>query len=178
MSPGDWFQAVSVLVVIVALILNIMQLRALGQQNASIASSLRQTVYQALVQSNTNSRITFFNKDPALLAWHLSHRGYGASRRRMNKKRLYIIVEIELHEFNYLNYEAGLLPRHIWTAWNKVLEADFAVTEFREMWPAAREFFAPPFVAYVDALVARPLESPPNRATNANPLSRVFRKTW
>ncbi|GAA4598530.1 hypothetical protein GCM10023194_76260 [Planotetraspora phitsanulokensis] len=172
MSPGDWFQAVSAVVVVVALVLNVMQLRALGRQNMSLATSLHQT----LVQANTSSRAMFFWRDPGLLAWHLSHRGYGSSTRRKNQKRLYIIVEIELHEFNYLNYRAGLLPEHVWAAWKKVLEADFAVPEFREMWSAARPFFAPPFVAYVDTLLSGPLRSERGVAPDTHFFSRVFHR--
>jgi hypothetical protein len=175
MSPGDWFQAASLVAVVVALVLNILQVRALSRQNASLASSLRQTVFQAQVQAIASSRIPFLWNDPRLLAWHLSQRGYGASTRSRNKKRLYVIVEIELHEFNYLNHEAGLLPEHVWTAWSKVLEADFALADFREVWPAARTFFAPPFVSYVDTLVAG---RPAVRGVTANTdfISKVFRR--
>ncbi|GAA4572216.1 hypothetical protein [Planotetraspora kaengkrachanensis] len=156
MPLADWLQIVSVPLVVVALVLNGLQAREVGRQSKALGLSLDQGAYQSLVKSHTDFRFTFFYDDPEMLAWHLTTRGYPCTSEAENKRRLYVLIKIEVHEENYVKHLRGLLDSDVWDAWLNVIRADFAIPVFLEMWPPSRRYFAPAFAAFIDGEVLAP----------------------
>ena len=150
MRPSDWIQIIAAAFVFLALVLNILQLRQATRQSAAFLRSLEQGAYGALVNKNLETKMTHFLVDPELLAWFLSTRGYLSTSFEENKRRLYVLVELESHESNFLSHVNGLLADEVWAAWKTVMEHGFATDEYREMWPVARKFYAVSFVTFVD----------------------------
>ena len=63
------------------------------------------------------------------------------------------MVRLDIHEANYLSYGAGQLNEERWSAWRRVLEADFSMAVFRRVWPKVKEFYARSFVNYVNETI-------------------------
>ena len=150
MDANTLIQTGSLLLVSVALIVNAFQLRHASKQSAALAQTLNQSAYGSMVTNATEAWHNFFSNDPALLAWHLSARGYKTSTPAINKRRLYAIVKLEEHEYNYRANEQGFLAVDVWQAWHNVMEVDFSIYEFQEIWPTAKRFYASSYVQYVD----------------------------
>lgn len=88
-----------------------------------------------------------------MLRWYLSTRGYKTSTHEQNKRALYILIKLESYEGLYLSHTDGILRSDIWQAWLEVLKVDFEISEFRSIWPAAKRFYAKPFVNLVDDIL-------------------------
>ncbi len=150
MRPSDWIQIAAASFVFLALVLNILQLRQVARQSAAFVRSLEQGAYGSFVNKNLEIKATHFLLDPELLAWYLSGRGYISTSFEENKRRLYVLVELESHESNFLSHASGLLAGEIWAAWKTVMAHSFATDEYREMWPVARKFYAASFGIFAD----------------------------
>jgi hypothetical protein len=99
--------------------------------------------------AHSTNRIAFLKDDPKMLRWHLSTRGYRVSTSQQNKRSLFIAIKLEAFEGLYLSHADGILRPEVWEAWLEVLKADCAIPEFRYTWPAAKRFYAKPFVDFV-----------------------------
>ncbi len=150
MQTSDLIQTVAVVLVFLALILNVLQLRQVARQSTALRRSLEQGAYGSLVGTHLGSRTTYFLNDPELLAWHLSTRGYKSTSFEENKRRLYVLVKLEAHENNFLSYTTGLLADEVWAAWQTVMQHDFAIDEYRDIWPVAKKFYATSFGVFVE----------------------------
>jgi hypothetical protein len=102
MQISDWIQTIAAVLVFLALILNVLQLRHVANQSMAFRRSLEQGAYGSLVDKHLGSRATYVINDPELLAWHLPTRGYKSTCFEQNKRRLYVLVKLELHENNFL----------------------------------------------------------------------------
>jgi hypothetical protein len=160
MNISDTVQILSLLVIGLALVASILQNRQMAKQtmeaarqSSLVGASLQQNAYRMLVDNGNNSRIAFFMNNPHLLRWYLSSRGLATRSHRINQRILYTLVKLDGHEANYLSYADGQLNDEIWSAWHRVLEADFSLAEFRLAWPKVKEFYARSFVNYVDKTI-------------------------
>jgi len=97
-----------------------------------------------------------FRDDHDLLRWYLSSRGYPTSTDEANKRRLYVLTRMDIHQLNFMNYESGFLGNEFWSAWRNVLVTDLRIPEFAELWPMLRTFYAPRFVAFCDEALLAP----------------------
>ena len=152
----DWLQLASILLVVVALALNVLQLREVSNQSHAQASALNQLAYGGVANLASDPRFLLFPNDPELLTWYLKSRGFKATTPSENKRRLYVMAKLIQHETNFVNHTAGLLTDESWAAWFNVLRADLAISEFREIWSSSRDIYAESFAAFVDSLVADP----------------------
>jgi hypothetical protein len=151
LNIADWIQSLSLLLVIGALIVSIRQTRAVANQARQATRALQDATLQSFVRNQNGSRETFFLDRPELLSWHLSTRGYPATNAAENLRRLYVLNKFDIHEYNYLAHSADQFSDDIWTGWKNVILVDFnQVSEFREMWPAAKRFLAPSFVNFIE----------------------------
>jgi len=150
----DWIQAVSAVLVLVALILSILQLRAATEQTLALRQSIEEAAQTSLVGNQSDLRTLYLRDDPALLAWYLSTRGYKCTSPEENKRRIFALVKLESHEASYLRHSKGLLDEEIWTAWKRVIELDFRMPEFREAWADARGLFVNSFMEFIDMIIA------------------------
>jgi hypothetical protein len=151
MNIADWIQSLSLLLVTGALIVSILQTRAVAHQARHAARALQDATHQSFVRNQNGSRENFFLDHPELLSWHLSTRGYPATNAAENLRRLFVLNKFEIHEYNYLSHKAGQFSDDIWAGWKNVMYVDFSqVPEFREIWPAAKQFFAPSFVEFIE----------------------------
>ena len=150
MQPSDWIQIIAASLVSVALVLNVLQLYQVARQSAVLLRSLERGAHGSLVNKNLETKTTHFLFDQELLAWHLSGRGYNSTSFEENKRRLYVLVELESHESNFLSHASGLLAGELWAAWKTVMAHGFATDEYREMWPVARKFYAASFGIFAD----------------------------
>jgi hypothetical protein len=167
MSAGDWFQALTLVAVAVALLLNVRQNREvarqtqeLTRQNTVILGSMQQNAYQAMLTYPTALRVSFLKDNPELLAWHLTSRGVPATTYEHDLRRLYIILKLETHEMCFVSHAQGLLTDDVWAGWWNVVNTDLMDPDFQETWLSVRHFFAPSFAAFVDGLI-RDREYPP-----------------
>ena len=164
MNAADWAQTLSLPLVALALLASTIQTRAMvhqtrfsAMQSKNVANSLAQTAHMALTRNQMDHRSAFFRDDPELLEWYLSSRGYPTSTYEQNKRRLYVLTRMDVHQLNFLNHESGFLADDFWTAWRKVISTDLEIPEFVELWPIVRTYYAPGFVAFCDrALSAAP----------------------
>lgn len=76
MDLGDWIQTVSLLAVAAALLVNVLQLRAVSRQTNSLERAVGQATYAADAQAASNIRLAFLKEDSELLEWQLVTRGY------------------------------------------------------------------------------------------------------
>ena len=161
MNTSDWIQAATLGAVAIALLLNLRQNREvarqtqeLTQQNSVFLRSMQQDAYRVMVTHPTALRVSFLKDDPEMLAWHLESRGYQPGTYQQNLRRLYVLLRLDTHELNFISHAQGLLTDDVWTGWWNVLKADFTDAEFYEAWAAAKHFYAPSFVTFVDELIA------------------------
>lgn len=161
MQIATWLQSFSLIIVAFALLISIRQNREIARQTREIANqtvalqrSLEQNSYQEANVAHDAQRMTFFKDDAGMLRWYLSTRGYLTSTRKRNRKALYLIIKIEIHEGNYLNHENGTLTDAMWDAWLEVLKADIRIPDFKLIWPNAKRFLAKSFTDFVDNLLA------------------------
>ena len=166
MKISDWLQFASLLVVAVALLLTIRQIHEMSVQNHSMLKSLEQNSYKRLIQTNTTQRTAYLKDDAELLSWHLRTRGYATGKHDQNKRTLWLLVRLDVHEENYLEYLRGMLQESVWLPWVEVMRADFAVAEFPRVWANARRFFSDQFVRLVDADLPWAAPSNPNVWSN------------
>lgn len=160
MRVGEWIQTLSLLGVVVALILGTLQLREVGRQSTALRDTLRQTAYEAMSMNHNEYRIAYLKDDPEMLRWHLESRGYPVSDVLGNKKTLYLLAKLDTHERSTLYNLDGLLPHDVWQGWLSVIKRDIDLPEFRLIWPNAKQFFAPTFVALIDELLAELPQAP------------------
>ena len=161
MNTSDWIQAATLGAVAIALLLNLRQNREvarqtqeLTQQNSVFLRSTQQDAYRVMVTHPNAPRVSFLKDDPEMLAWHLESRGYQPGTYQQNLRRLYVLLRLDTHELNFISHAQGLLTDDVWTGWWNVLKADFTDAEFYEAWAAAKHFYAPSFVTFVDELIA------------------------
>ena len=154
MSVSDGIQAAATGLVALALLLNVLQLREVARQSRALDNSMRNASYNALPGSKDDPRVTFFLDDPELLAWHLESRGFEVSTPHENKRRLYVLAKLNVHEANFVNHNARTLSDEHWQAWAQVISDDFAIPEFQEVWRKAKDLYSAPFVTYIDGHVA------------------------
>jgi len=145
-----WIQAVSLIFVSAALLLGALQLKEVSKQSKALRESLNQAAYGSMIETATDAWSGYFRDDPELLEWHLSSRGYKTTSPAENKRRLYAIVKFEEHEANFIAHQQGLIREDVWSAWYNVMEADFDIVEFREVWPVAKKFYAIEYTRFVD----------------------------
>lgn len=151
MNIADWIQSLSLLLVAGALIASIFQTRAVAHQARQATIALQATTHQSFVHNQNGSRQAFFLDHPELLSWHLSSRGYPATNEAENQRRLYALIKLDIHEYNYLSFREGHFRDDIWTGWKNVMHEDFSrVPEFREIWLVARRLYAPSFVNFIE----------------------------
>lgn len=153
MNLSEWFQAISLLGVALALLMNARQIRDMASQARSMSRSLEQSAYQQQLRSHADYRSLFFKDDARLLSWHLRTRGYTTKSHGWNKRCLYALIKLDEHEANYVSYTEGLLPEGVWAAWYEVMKADFAIYEFRETWHNAKRFYEASFVKFIEELI-------------------------
>lgn len=110
----------------------------------------QRTGYLSFMRSQADWRSFTYVGDPALLRWHLEIRGYPVGDNDANRRTLYVLLKLDVHEETFLNHRNGCLDDDIWVPWQRVLRADFTVPEFIDLWPIAKPFFAQSFVAHVD----------------------------
>ncbi|GIF20595.1 hypothetical protein BJ973_001499 [Actinoplanes tereljensis] len=172
MNVADWAQTLSLPLVALALFASAVQTRAMVQQtrfsatqSRHVADSLAQNAQIALTRNQTDHRAEFFRDDPELLEWYLSSRGYPTSAYENNKRSLYVLTRMDIHQLNFLNYESGFLANEFWGAWKNVVVTDLEIPEFADLWPTVRTFYAPGFVAFCDSVLAARAAKPTNVAT-------------
>ena len=153
MSIGDWLQAISALLVALALGVGALQLRQMEKQTTAASGNIQQMAYESMNQAYSDYRVNLLKDDPDLLAWHLQNSAYPVGDHESNKRTLFMMGKLDAHERNVINYRLGLLSEDAWKAWGTVLEADVVIPEFRAMWPAARRFYAPPLVQKIDQII-------------------------
>jgi hypothetical protein len=109
-----------------------------------------------MIQDQTNSRVSFFLQYPDLLKWHLETRGHKSGGETADRIKLYIVVKLDFHENMYLRHLDGSLTEEPWAAWHRVMEVDFSIEIFQEVWEKEKQFYAPAFRSFVDKeLVAK-----------------------
>jgi hypothetical protein len=151
LNIADWIQSLSLLLVAGALIASIFQTRAVARQARQATIALQATTHQSFVHNQNASRQAFFLDHPDLLSWHLSSRGYRSTNAEENQRRLYVLIKLDIHEYNYLSFRAGHFRDDIWSGWMNVMHEDFSrVPEFREIWSVARKLYAPSFVNFIE----------------------------
>lgn len=157
---ADLIQTASLVLIAGALVVTAIQARIAGRQaveaarqTAAVTASLAQAAYQHLGARHDDYRIAFFKDDPALLRWHLAHRGCETMTDEANRRVLYILCELDVHEVAYLIHLSGALDDAAWNQWMPLLVVDLQVPEFSQIWPAVRRSYAAEFVAYVDGLL-------------------------
>ncbi|MBG0561129.1 hypothetical protein [Actinoplanes aureus] len=123
-----------------------------------MVDSLVQGAYAALTRNQTDHRTEIFRDDHDLLRWYLSSRGYPTLTDEANKRRLYVLTRMDIHQLNFMNYESGFLSHEFWSAWKNVLVTDLRIPEFAELWPMLRNFYAPTFVAFCDEALQMPAD--------------------
>lgn len=162
MSISNTVQILSLLAIGLALVASVVQNRQIAKQTIEAArqstlvgASLQQNAYRMLLDNASQGRTTFFLNNPHLLRWYLASRGLASRSHRVNQRALYAMVRLDTHEANYLSYGAGQLNEEMWSAWRRVLEADFSMAVFRRVWPNVKQFYAWSFVNYVERTVLR-----------------------
>jgi hypothetical protein len=66
-----------------------------------------------------------------------------------------------MHEGTMLGHRDGVVSAEHWAAWENVIRLDLADPVCRAAWPVARAMYARAFVEYIDAALARQLQSAP-----------------
>jgi hypothetical protein len=151
MSLAEWTQLLSELLVVAALTLTLLQLREANRQNRAFFATFR---HNGHVTGREDLRLTFFREDPELLSWYLRSRGYETSTPMEDRRRLYILAKLNLHESRFINHQSGVLGDESWSAWLQVVRGDFALPEYREVWETARRIYSSSFVAFIDEQAA------------------------
>lgn len=147
-------QILSNIAVILTIILVLFQVREASNQNRKLERTLQFSSYEKMVQYHTESRINFLLPDHELLQWYLRTRGINTGNETKNKITLYVLVKIDVHEYMFLQYSGGTLGAEPWGGWKNVLKKDFSLNEFRDIWPAVRNYYAPSFRTLVDHEIA------------------------
>jgi hypothetical protein len=158
---GDSVQTVSLLIVTAALVLSVFQTYQMRRQTLSMRSSLRDSVTTNAMLSHTEHRIAFFLNDEALLAWHLSSRGYLSTSNMENKQRLYALVKLDEQESRFLQFTGGAMSQEVWDIWRSVLDTDLTIDAFIDVWPNGKRFYHREFQGLVDQILAVRSPSPP-----------------
>lgn len=153
-SIGLIVQSVSTLLVLIALLISLSQSRALVRQNKTMSTELSDSVYDSLMTAHISLRSTFFKDDPELLAWHLQSRGYRSTTDVDNRKRLYALVKLDLHEAIFLRHHAGAISLPVFEAWTEVLRADVGTPTFVDVWANGHRFYETTFQAHVDRMTS------------------------
>lgn len=143
-------QTITTLLLIVTILLTYRQLRETAKQTKKIEATLQSSAYQQMIQDQTNSRVSFFLQYPDLLKWHLETRGHTPAGETADRIRLYIMVKLDFHENMYLRHRDGSLTEEPWAAWHRVMQVDFTIDLFQEVWEKEKQFYAPAFRGFVD----------------------------
>ncbi|GIG68592.1 hypothetical protein [Phytomonospora endophytica] len=159
MGFAEWVQVVSVAGLICALLISHLQNRNTARQAREAADqtraarqALERTGYQGFMRAQADWRSFTYVRDPELLRWHLQIRGYPVDTDEANRRTLYVLLKLDVHEESFLSRRSGLLDDDIWVPWQRVLDADLRVPEFISLWSFARPFYAQSFVDHVDKI--------------------------
>jgi hypothetical protein len=152
----DWLQILSIAFVVVALILNFLQMRYVARQTSETArqaiaatTALRQAAYQNMISGQADYRSLYIDS-PSMTRWHLESRGYETGSEEDNRRTLYTLVRLNSHESSFLAHEAGLLDDDVWHGWKNVIKTDFQVPKFVAVWSHAKQFYARSFAAFIE----------------------------
>ena len=138
------------------------QTRETARQAAVATTALKQAAYQSMLAGQTEYRALYINT-PSMMEWYLRSRGYDVGSEENNKRTLFALVRLNTHESTFLGHAGGLLDDDIWGGWRNVIRTDFAIPEFRSVWPRAKLFYAPSFVAFVDREIIPAAATVPER---------------
>jgi hypothetical protein len=141
-------QFLSVLGVIGALLVSFWQARQGARQTESLQKSVRQETYLALVHARGFYEV-LLNR-PDLLRAHLSSRGLRVTSTRANRRRLYALMKLDIHEGSYLSQQDGLLDERLWQALCRAMVNDFRSPEIRKVWPKVKSFYAAEFRRFAE----------------------------
>jgi hypothetical protein len=147
---GQIIQLLSNIVVIFTIVFVWLQVRELSRQADKLDKTLKFSSYERMMQHHTESSVNFLLPNPELLRWFLQTRGIEPGDENQNKMKLYILVKIGVHEYAYLQHSEGTIGIEPWSGRRDVMKADFKLKEIREVWDAAKHFYAPSFRVFVD----------------------------
>lgn len=150
-------QSVATLLLVVTILITWRQLKETARQTKNLEATLRGSAYQQMIQNQTDSRVAFFLQYPDLLRWHLMTRGFESKSETADRIRLYVLVKLDMHENMYLKHLEGSLGEEPWAAWQHVMEVDFSIHEFQEVWGKVDTFYAPVFREHVKGLQSQRL---------------------
>ncbi|GAA3925065.1 hypothetical protein [Actinoplanes auranticolor] len=151
----DWIQALSLLVVSIALVLSSLQVRHMARQSRTASSSLRRSSYHALMAGQGELAALFLRDDPVLAQWHIRSRGFKVRDAAEAKRVAFVLLRLNMHEGTLLGHRDGVVSLEHWTAWENVIKLDLADQVYRDCWPVARTLYTRTFVEYVDRVIAR-----------------------
>ena len=161
MRFADWVQALSIPLVLTALIFSYLQVRAASRQARTAVVALERSAQVSLIASQSDLAANFLNHEPELLLWHIQTRGFAIDSPSEAKLIALILLRLNVHEATYLGYRDGVVGAEHWTAWESVVRLDMATDRYREYWPVARGMYAPSFVRYLDTMVEAYDNAPP-----------------
>jgi hypothetical protein len=148
----DWIQLASLVGLVLALFLNWLQFRHIARQTEHQAASTRQATLQGLLSFQNGLSEAVF-RDSELAAWHLSAKGFTISSDEEAKRIAFVFLRLNAHEGFFLSHRRGELDEQFWIGWERTIEADFTVEEYRRTWIIARNYYAPDFVDFIDLLI-------------------------
>jgi hypothetical protein len=148
MDLSNGVQIASGAAVALALLFNASQAREGARQTKSLRASLRQGTYLALVHARGLYEVLLDRPD--LLRAHLSSRGLPVTSTRANRRRLYALMKLDIHEGSFLSHRDGLLDAQLWEALCRAMMNDFRSPEIKRVWPKVSGFYAPEFGEFAD----------------------------
>ncbi|HZM78519.1 MAG TPA: hypothetical protein VFC19_22560 [Candidatus Limnocylindrales bacterium] len=154
MKFADIVQAVSFLAVIIALMLSVWQNKEAARQTSSVVASLRQATHEELIRHGLDFTYEALTKDPELLAWFLTSRGFPPGNEAENRKRLFLFARFDMHDATYHAFITGATAEDVWCDWLPTVRLDLAMREAPAVWNAIRSVFSPNFAAVIDDLLA------------------------
>jgi hypothetical protein len=132
------FSTLGVLITIFFVVWQTRGLRKVARQKTYLAMVHAHGLYELLVSQ------------PDLLRAHLAARGLRASTPRANRRRLYALMKLDIHEGSYLSHQHKLLDGRLWPALQRAMINDFQSPEVRKVWPHVRRFYAADFGEFAE----------------------------
>ena len=141
----DLLQVLSTTAAVIALFVLIMQARDGAKQTGAMRSELaiRQSTW--LAQAYIDHRTQFFQHDSDLLAWYLRGRGYRSTGAFEDRKRLYALTTLDLHESIHVQHANGTVSDDVYDAWRRILLTDLGMPIYRDVWENGAKFYEPNF---------------------------------
>lgn len=141
MTVLNCVQIVSSLMIIAAFVVN-------ARQAGSLRKDVRQKTYLAMVHARSLYDVLLSHPD--LLRAHLTSRGLRVSSKRANRRRLYALLKLDIHEGSYLSRQDGLLDEELWQVLCRAMTSDFQSPELKKVWPQVRGYYRSDFADFAD----------------------------